>query len=385
MVTIIGNGIGEYNFLNIQEDLTTFNKIVCDKNFTEVGKNILKLGFKDAKEYILKNYNQNIVYIVTGSPLFFSAGTIIASKLPKDQVKIINNTSCKDYLLTKLFIDETKVNSISLHGRINIDKTKFLTNQYTLILCDKYTIDILKEVIKYLKKDDIDITIGYKLGYKDELIEKVDIYNLSKKFNLSYSYILLIKKLYTEPNIISCDDEFEKERGMITKKYKRELSLQALDLKPNEILWDVGAGSGSCGIQAYKRYRTKTIFFEKQLNRIDIIKTNLTKHKVIDCTLFEGEAQDIFDTIKSNPNKIFLGGGGVKVIEKIPYLYDRLEQDGIILINAITLTHLSLMITILNKYNIEYSINSISLTSYKGKLNLVEPQRELYMIVISKK
>ena len=384
MLTIIGNGIGEYDFSNIQENLTKFDKIICDKNFIEGGQNILKLGFKDAKEYILKNYTKNIAYIITGSPLFFSAGILIAQKLPKDQVKIINNTSCKDYILSKLFIDETKVNSISLHGRTFIDKTKFLTNLYTLVLCDKYTIDRLKDTLKYLTKDDLTITIGYKMGYKDEIIEQIDLYKLEQNFDLTAPYVLLIQKLYKEPSLISEDDEFEKERGMITKKYKRELSLQALDLKPNEILWDVGAGSGSCGIQAYKRYKTKTIFFEKQSQRIDIIKQNLTNHKVIDCTLFEGEAQDIFPTIKENPNKIFLGGGGVKVIEKLPYLYERLKQNGIILINAITLTHLSLMITTLNDANIKYKINSISLTTYKGKLNLVEPQRELYMIIIHK-
>ncbi len=40
---------------------------------------------------------------------------------------------------------------------------------------------------------------------------------------------------------------------MITKKYKRHLSLQNLDLEPNQLLWDIGAGSGSCGIGVYKR------------------------------------------------------------------------------------------------------------------------------------
>ena len=61
---------------------------------------------------------------------------------------------------------------------------------------------------------------------------------------------------------------------MITKQYKRDLSLQNLDLQPNQTLWDIGAGSGSCGIEAYKRYKVKTIFFEKQPQRIKYIKQN---------------------------------------------------------------------------------------------------------------
>ena len=50
---------------------------------------------------------------------------------------------------------------------------------------------------------------------------------------------------------------------MITKKYKRHLTLQNLDLEANQLLWDIGAGSGSCGIEAFKRYKVKQSFLRK--------------------------------------------------------------------------------------------------------------------------
>ena len=385
MVTIIGNGMGEYNFSNINIDIKQFDKIICDKNFREDGKNILKLSYKDAKEYILQNYNtKNILYVVTGSPLFFSAGILIAKQLPCNMVKIIPNISSKEYILSKLFIDETKVESISLHGRDKIDKTKFLTNKYTLVLCDKNSITKLQKALKYLNSNDIKTTIGYKLGYNDEIIKQIDIFNIDTNFDLTQPYILLIEKLYTNTPFVSDDGEFKTQRGMITKKYKRELSLQLLDLLPNEILWDIGAGSGSCGIQAYKRYKTKVLFFEKQPLRIQYIKENLAFHKVVDCMIYEGEAEKFFDTINENPNKIFIGGGGDSVINKLPYLYNRLETNGIILINAVTLHNLNSMLNILNKANIAYNIHSISITTYSGKLNMAEPQRQLFNIKIIK-
>ena len=89
MVTIIGNGMGEYNFSNITLDVDAFDVVVCDANFQEEGEKIKKLSFRDAKEYILENYEkQNILYVVTGSPFFFSAGTLLAKKNP--------TTICKD-------------------------------------------------------------------------------------------------------------------------------------------------------------------------------------------------------------------------------------------------------------------------------------------------
>jgi len=388
VITIVGNGMGEYNFSNIKDiDFSSFDKVICDKNFTEKLPNILKLGFKDAKEYLLQNYKkQNLLYVVTGSPLFFSAGILLASKIPKEYLKIINNSSCKTYMQERLFIDDNDITAISLHGRDTIDLTKFLTNRYTLVLCDKYSIEKLQKAIKYLSSNDIEVIIGYKLGYDDEVIEQIDIFNsLNKKFDIqNYPFVILIKKLYTQPNKISQDEEFCTERGMITKKYKRELSLQKLDLKENEILWDIGAGSGSCGIQAFKRYKTQVIFFEKQPQRIEYIKQNLINHKVLNCTLFEGEAQDIFKTIEQNPHKIFIGGGGEKVINKLPYLYERLQDNGIQLLNAITLKHLNLMINILNQFNINYEVDTLSITTFKGKLDLIEPQRQLFSIMINK-
>ena len=375
--------MGDYNFKNINLDFSKYDKIICDKNFKEDMPNLLKIGFKDAKEYILENYTkENLLYVVTGSPYFYSAGILLAKKLPHDQVKIIDNISSKQYMQEKFLINDNEISDISLHGRANIDLTTFMTNKYTLVLCDKFTMPKIKDALKYLQPEDIEVIIGYKLGYDDEIIEQINIFDYSyNAFDMTKPYILLIKKLY-DIKPLSKDSDFITQRGMITKKYKRDLSLQLLDLEPNNLLWDIGAGSGSCGIEAFKRYRVKTMFFENQEQRISNIKQNLTNHKVLDTIVLEGDAQNHFEKLEQNPNRIFVGGGGEKVIEKLPYLYSRLEKDGVMVINAITLKHLNLMLNVLNKNHIEYEIFSLSLTTYKGSLDLVEPQRQLFSIKI---
>jgi precorrin-6Y C5,15-methyltransferase (decarboxylating) len=377
--------MGDYNFDNLAINIEEFDRVVCDKSFKEEGKSILKLSFKDAKEYILENHTkENILYVVTGSPLFYSAGILIAKRLPKNLVKIIDNTSSKSYLLQKLIISETEVESLSLHGRNRIDLNRFLVNRYTFILCDKFSIDRVKEAIKYLSPKDIEVIIGYKLGYSDEVIEQIDIFSFSyRDFDLDKPFVLLIKKLF-QSKPLSRDIEFETQRGMITKEYKRNLSLQNLDLEPNQILWDIGAGSGSCAIEAFKRYRVKTILFEKQPLRCEFIKRNLSNHFVCDTLLIEAEAERVFVKLKQRPDRIFVGGGGERVIAKLPYLYNILKDDGVMLISAITLKNLSQMITILNKNEIEYRVISISLTTYKGKLDLIQPERQLFQIKIKR-
>ncbi|HOO75883.1 MAG TPA: tRNA-guanine transglycosylase, partial [Tepiditoga sp.] len=83
------------------------------------------------------------------------------------------------------------------------------------------------------------------------------------------------------------------------------------------------------------------------------------------------------------PNSFLTDSGGFQAFS----LSDNSKPDenGIMLINAITLNHLSSMINILNNSNIEFEVHSISLTTYKGKLNLVEPERQLFQIKVYKK
>ena len=378
--------MGDYTFDNLTVDIDDFDTVVCDSHFKESASHIKKLGYREAREYILDHYAQeNILYVVTGSPLFFSAGILIAKRLPRDKVRLISSTSSKDYLLEKLLISEMEVESLSLHGRDSIDLRRFLSSRYTFVLCDKESIDRLKEATRYLTPDDIEVTIGYKLGYSDEVIEQINLFDYSwRAFDLTQPYVILIERLYKPLPVVSEDSAFATERGMITKQYKRHLSLQHLDLEPNQLLWDVGAGSGSCAIEAYKRYRVRTILFEKQPQRCDYIRQNLTTHKVCDTLLLEGDAQRLFETVEGVPDRIFVGGGGEQVIARLPYLYERLAEAGVMLINAITLKNLTQMISVLNQAKIEYRVISLSLTTYKGALDLIEPERQLFQIRVVK-
>ena len=378
--------MGAYDFSNIAIDLSSFDTIVCDKNFQESGEKIQKLSFKDAKAYILEHYEtQNILYVVTGSPFFFSAGMLLAKKIPSDLVRVIDNTSSLRYMQSKLFFSDAEVEALSLHGRSTLDLSRFLTQKYTFILCDKESIEKIKALTYYLDPHDIKVTIGYKFGYEDEVIEQINIFDYSyRAFDLTQPYVLLIERLFTPKSVMSSDDEFATERGMITKRYKRHLSLQNLELEPNQLLWDVGAGSGSCSIEAYKRYKVRTILFEKQPQRCAYIEQNLKAHHVCDTKLYCGDASRYYKEEQSTPDRIFIGGGGEVVIAELAYLYERLAKGGIMVANFVTLTNLTQAITVLQEAGIAFDVKSISLTTYKMKLLMPEPERVMHQVIIKK-
>jgi precorrin-6Y C5,15-methyltransferase (decarboxylating) len=171
---------------------------------------------------------------------------------------------------------------------------------------------------------------------------------------------------------------------MITKSYKRHVSLQNLDLQPNMLLWDVGAGSGSVSIDGYKRYKIRSIMFEKNEKRAKMIQNSLKTHKIIDAKLYIGEASIDYKTETSTPQRIFVGGGGDKVISEIDYLYERLAEGGLMVANFVTLQHLTTAINTLKKAKIAFDIKSVSLTTYKMSLLMPEPERVMHQIIVKK-
>jgi len=382
LLSIVGNGMGEYNFSNLPKEinLSDFDFIVCDKNFKEEGKNIYKFSYKEAKKFILENYKtKNILYVVTGSPTFFSAATIIAKNIPKKYLTIYPATSSKEYLLAKLAISESEVEVISLHGRKNIDLEKFLKKRFTFILTDQNSLKRLLEALKYIPSKNLRWIIGYKMGYKDEFIGEFD--PKKNNFNLLEPHVILLERLFEYPKRLF-DEDFKTQRGVITKKYKRDFCLELLELSDNQIFWDIGAGSGSCAIEAFIKYRVKTFLFEKDQERTSFIEENLKRHNVFEATLFKEDALKAIKKIENNPDRILIGGGGVKLLEELEYLINRLKKDGILIILAVTLNTLSKAVETLEKSSFWYEVISLDLTTWNKESKIANSQRKLFLIKI---
>ena len=152
MLTIAGSGINLYSLKAISEkiNLSEFDYLATDIRFdTQENKKLLparlEAEFKQfnaisesIKEKLLQE--KKVLYVVTGSPLFFSASklllTYLQNELPhfkQENINILPAQSSKDYMLGKLKIFNNDVNALSLHGKNfkNLDLTRFLASKYT--------------------------------------------------------------------------------------------------------------------------------------------------------------------------------------------------------------------------------------------------------------
>jgi precorrin-6Y C5,15-methyltransferase (decarboxylating) len=139
------------------------------------------------------------------------------------------------------------------------------------------------------------------------------------------------------------DDLFEHD-GQITKREIRALTLSALAPRRGELLWDVGAGSGSVAIEWMLADESlNAIAIERRGERAARIARNAAACGVPHLQLIEGSAPAAFNALPA-PNAIFIGGGAT-----VPGLIDAaraaLRTSGRLVVNAVTLETESVLLT----------------------------------------
>jgi precorrin-6B C5,15-methyltransferase / cobalt-precorrin-6B C5,C15-methyltransferase len=132
-----------------------------------------------------------------------------------------------------------------------------------------------------------------------------------------------------------CDDLFEHD-GQITKREIRALALSALAPRRGELLWDVGAGSGSVAIEwMLADVSLNAIAIERRADRAARIRRNAAACGVPHLQLIEAAAPDAFEGL-TPPDAVFIGGGAT-----VPGILDAsraaLRPLGRLVVNAVTL------------------------------------------------
>jgi precorrin-6Y C5,15-methyltransferase (decarboxylating) len=104
------------------------------------------------------------------------------------------------------------------------------------------------------------------------------------------------------------DDAYQGD-GQLTKREVRAVTLAALAPAPGELLWDVGAGSGSIGIEWMRSHPAcRAIAIESSADRIATITANAAALGVPGLRVVHGRAPGALDGLPP-PDTIFIGGG----------------------------------------------------------------------------
>ena len=130
------------------------------------------------------------------------------------------------------------------------------------------------------------------------------------------------------------------EKGLITKQEARALSLAKLRLKPDAMVWDIGAGSGSVGLECARLAPHGHVWaIEKNEGDAANARANAAHFRIGNYTLYEGKTPAQLDTWP-DPDAVFIGGSGGELAELIRLILARLKPGGRLVMNFVTIENL---------------------------------------------
>jgi precorrin-6Y C5,15-methyltransferase (decarboxylating) len=117
---------------------------------------------------------------------------------------------------------------------------------------------------------------------------------------------------------------FNDRPGLMTKREVRILILGELALHPSQVVWDIGAGTGSVSIEIARLCPSSQIYaIEKTAAGQTLIEQNCRRFQVENVTRVQGEAPCCLKDLP-DPDRIFIGGSGGHLLEMLDYCGERL-------------------------------------------------------------
>ena len=132
------------------------------------------------------------------------------------------------------------------------------------------------------------------------------------------------------------DEAFDSD-GQMTKREVRAATLARLVPLPGQLLWDVGAGTGTIGIEWSRAHPScRAIAIERRPDRVERIAANARTLGVPTLRVVEGELPAALDGLPA-PDAIFIGGG-IGTAGLVERCWAALKPGGRLVVNVVTVT-----------------------------------------------
>ena len=164
------------------------------------------------------------------------------------------------------------------------------------------------------------------------------------------------------------DDAFEQRRpdkGQITKREVRAVSLYSLGLRNDSIVWDIGAGTGSISVEAALIANLGMVYaVEKDTDSLPLLRANVSRWGSENIQIVTGEAPGVLAGLP-DPDSVFVGGSGGNLSSILAYAASRLKPGGSIVANLAVLERTHEAYRLLKESGLATELTQI--TSARGK------------------
>ena len=280
--------------------------------------------------------------LASGDPFFYGVGTTLAAHVPPEESWVIPAPSAFSLAAARMgwAIPETVL--VSVHGRA-LDRIRPHLHPGAHILALTSDADgpgALARLLDEIGFGQSQLTVLEALGGTHERVRTAHARSFDLTDIAALNTVAIDVAADPGARILAytpglADNLFERD-GQITKREIRAVTLSALAPKRGELLWDVGAGSGSVAIEwMLAEPSLSAIAIEARSDRAARISRNAAAFGVPDLSVVEGTAPEALAGLAA-PDAIFLGGGA-----SAPGVFETcigaLRPGGRLVANAVTL------------------------------------------------
>ena len=341
-------------------------------------------------ELLYARYNAaRVVVLASGDPMFYSIGAYLVKKMGAQAVEVYPHISSVQLAFARAGESWQDALVVSVHGRGIAGLAQKIANKekVALLTGDDNTPSAIASYLLKFQMTEYDAFVGEHLGGAKERTGWYELSELVERQFSDLNVVVLRKKSGAQVRRWSLgigDAEFYQrtpDRGLITKREIRVLSLAELRLQPDSVLWDIGACTGSVSIEAVLHTPGLRAFaIEKNADDFRNLVENQIKFRT-DFVAVHGRAPARLEEF-DDPDSVFIGGSGGELEELLQICAQRLRPGGRIVVNAVTIETLSLAQQTLKRLGFAVNIHLLQTARSKPILNLTrfEGMNPVYLI-----
>ena len=296
----------------------------------------------DTLPEILALRPRRVAVLASGDPLWYGVGRLLLRHVPASEVSVLPHISAFQEASSRLGWALEDVQTVTAHGRpIAALRRHFQTGRRLLVLTadGRAPAEIAGCLVASGFGASRTVVLEEMGGPAERRIDgTAESLGASRFADLN----LMAVEVRGDPDQRQLpgipglpDDAFEHD-GQLTKAEVRAVTLAALAPGDGELLWDVGAGSGSVAIEWLRAGRgMRAIAIERDPARAARITANADRLGVPELELRLGEAPAALADL-AEPRAVFIGGG-VAIPGLIEQCWQRLGRGGRLVVNAVTL------------------------------------------------
>ena len=259
---------------------------------------------------------RRVCVLATGDPFCFGVGTPIARHFSADEMRVLPSPSAFSLACGRLGWSLPEVETLTLHGRPPATfRAAIQPGARVLVLShDATTPAVIAEMLHDAGYGESRIVVLEHMGGTGERVRETTARGFSFEDVRDFNTVAVECAAGPDAPLLARtpglpDDAFEHD-GQLTKRAVRAAALAALAPCPGQLLWDVGAGCGSVGIEWMRAARgARAIAVERKTERLALIEGNAERLGTPGLRTVHGEAPAALADLDAPPDAIFVGGG----------------------------------------------------------------------------